>query len=73
MMAAFAKVELPNFYKLDKTSYSRADISDIGHKIAKKIDDLEAIADYERRKNNVTTREKLELQQRVNELLEQVR
>ena len=42
---------MPNFYKLDKTNYSRGDIADIGQKITKKMDDLEAMLDYERRKN----------------------
>lgn len=51
MLAIFARINMPNFYKIDKTSYSRGDIADIGQKIARKIDELEAMLDYERRKN----------------------
>ena len=51
MMSAFSRIGMPNFYKLDKTNYSRGDIADIGQKITKKMDDLEAMLDYERRKN----------------------
>lgn len=51
MLAAFHRINLPNFYKLDKTMYTRGDISEIGSKIGKKLDDLEACIDYERRKN----------------------
>ena len=45
---------MPNFYKLDKITYSRGDVSEIGNKLGKKLDELEHMIDYERRKNNTT-------------------
>ena len=52
---------MPQFYKLDKVTYTRADISEIGHKLGRKLDDLEHLIDYERRKNLATQREKVGL------------
>lgn len=57
MMSAFSRIGLPNFYKIDKMTYSRGDIADIGQKIGRKMDEVEAMLDYERRKNQVSTRE----------------
>lgn len=54
---------MPNFYKLDKMTYSRGDVSEIGNKLGKKLDELEHIIDYERRKNGTINREKAQLQQ----------
>lgn len=52
---------MPNFYKLDKMTYSRGDVSEIGNKLGKKLDELEHMIDYERRKNNTTNKEKAHL------------
>ena len=62
---------MPQFYKLEKVTYTRADISEIGHKLGRKLDDLEHLVEYERRKNLATQREKVGLQQQVNSLVMQ--
>lgn len=54
MHAQFARINMPNFYKLEKVTYSRGDVSEIGNKLGKKMDELEHMIDYERRKNIVT-------------------
>ena len=51
MHAQFSRINMPNFYKLDKITYSRGDVSEIGNKMGKKLDELEHMIDYERRKN----------------------
>jgi len=61
MHAQFSRIGMPNFYKLDKMTYSRNDISDLANKMSKKMDDLEHMLDYERRKNQTTQREKADL------------
>ena len=71
MLYAFTRLGMPNFYKLDKQTYLRSDIADIGQKVAKKLEECDALIDYERRKNQITTREKVELQQKINGLIEQ--
>mmetsp|Transcript_6771 Transcript_6771/g.8066 ORF Transcript_6771/g.8066 Transcript_6771/m.8066 type:complete len:94 (-) Transcript_6771:1434-1715(-) len=73
MLATFTKIGMPNFYKLDKQTYLRSDIADIGQKVWKKLEECDAMLDYERRKNQVTTREKVEMQQKINGLIEQAR
>ena len=62
MLAQFSRINLPNFYKLDKITYSRNDISDIGKAVGRKLDELEHLVDYERRKNFATQKEKVALQ-----------
>ena len=52
---------MPNFYKLDKITYSRGDVSEIGNKMGKKLDELEHMVDYERRKNFAANKEKVML------------
>lgn len=52
---------MPNFYKVDKITYSRSDIADIGVRLGKRLDDLEHMVDFERRKNDFTTKEKIQL------------
>ncbi len=54
MLALYSRINLPNFYKLDKITYSRNDISDIGKQVGRKLDELEHLVDYERRKNFAT-------------------
>lgn len=51
-----------NFYKLDKMTYSRGDISEVGNKMGKKLDELEAMVEYERRKQINTKRDNDHLQ-----------
>ena len=63
MHAQFTRIAMPNFYKLDKMTYSRGDVSEIGNKLGKKLDELEYIIDYERRKNQTSAKEKAQLQQ----------
>jgi len=62
MQGLFSRIHLPNFYKVDKITYSRGDITDIGVRMGKRLDDLEHMVDFERRKNEVTNREKIHLQ-----------
>ena len=69
MHAQFSRINMPNFYKLDKITYSRADVSEIGNKMGKKIDELEHMVDFERRKNFAGNKEKVMLQQQVNNLV----
>jgi len=64
---------MPNFYKVDKMTYSRSDIADIGLRLGKRLDDLEHMIDFERRKNDFTTKEKIQLQSQVNNLITQNR
>ena len=64
---------MPHFYKVDKMSYSRADISEVAQKLNKKLDELEHYIDYERRKNDAASREKLHLQNQVNNLVLQMK
>ena len=54
MHAQFSRINLPNFYKLDKMTYSRADVAELGSRLGKKLDEMENIVDYERRKNALT-------------------
>ena len=61
MHAQFSRINMPNFYKLDKMTYSRGDVSEIGNKIGKKLDELEYMIEYERRKNSTTNKEKAQL------------
>lgn len=51
MLAIFQRINLPNFYKLDKMTYTRNDISDLGKQVGRKLDEFEHLVDYERRKN----------------------
>ncbi len=51
MLASFARIGMPTFYKLDKITYSRNDISEVANKVIKKFDEFEAVIDYERRKS----------------------
>ena len=62
MQSTFSRISMSNFYKLDKITYSRGDISEIGHKMGKKLDELEHMIDYERRKNIQSQKEKSDLQ-----------
>lgn len=73
MINLFNRVGMPNFYKVDKITYSRGDISDLANRLTKKLDDMDHLIDYERRKNDVTNREKLTLQNQVNNLTAQLR
>lgn len=59
MIALFNRLNMPNFYKVDKITYSRGDISDLANRLTKKLDENDHLIDYERRKNDVTNREKL--------------
>lgn len=72
MLAAFHRINLPNFYKLDKTMYTRGDISEIGNKLGKKLDDLEACIDYERKKNQAAVKAQNGLQSQINTLVLQL-
>ena len=49
---------MPNFYKLDKLTYSRGDISELGTKLGKRLDELEHMVDFERRRCNTIIQEK---------------
>lgn len=73
MIALFNRLNMPNFYKVDKITYSRGDISDLANRLVKRLDENEHLVDYERRKNEVTNREKLQLQNQVNNLVAQLR
>ena len=68
-MQFFSKIGLPSLYKLDKLQYSRGEVADIGLKLSKKLEESESLLDYERRKSDELRNQKLELQQRVQELL----
>ena len=61
MQILFSRIQMPNFYKVDKMTYSRSDIADIGLRLGKRLDDLEHMVDFERRKNDFTTKEKIQL------------
>ena len=67
-MMFFQKVGLPNFYKLDKLHYSRAEVADMGIKLSKKLDETENLLEYERRRNDEMRNQKLELQQKIQQL-----
>ena len=41
MLSTFSRIGMPNFYKLDKQTYLRGDIADIGQKVAKKLDEYD--------------------------------
>ena len=58
MQAHFARISMPNFYKLDKLTYSRGDISELGTKLGKRLDELEHMVDFERRRCNTIIQEK---------------
>ena len=58
---AFTQIGLPNFYKLDKLSYSRSEIADLGVKLCKKMQMYEQFLDYERVKNASIDKERTEL------------
>ena len=62
MIACFNRIGMPSFYKIDKVTYSRGDISDLAARLTKKLDEFDNLVDYERRKNEHTNREKLNLQ-----------
>ena len=61
----FSRLGMPNAYKLDKTSYSRADVADIGIKVGKKLQDFEHMLEYERRKNEEIRAENAHLQKQI--------
>ena len=67
-MQFFSKIGLPGLYKLDKLQYTRGEVADIGLKLSKKLEESESLLDYERRKSDELRNQKLELQQRVQEL-----
>ena len=73
MLSTFARIGMPNFYKLDKQTYLRGDIVDIGQKVGKKLEECDALIDYERRKNQAIAREKVEMQQQINGLIQQAK
>ena len=42
MQAQFCRINMPNnFYKVEKRTYTRGDISEIGNKIGKKLDEMD--------------------------------
>ena len=67
-MAFFQKIGYPNLYKLDKLSYSRAEVADIGIKLSKKLEETENLLEYERKRNDEMRNQKLELQGKIQEL-----
>ena len=57
MANVFSKIGLNGIYKVEKSTYSRNDISEIGLKLGKKVEQMEYVVDYERRKCEVKNRE----------------
>ena len=67
-MQFFQRIGYPNLYKLDKLSYSRAEVADIGIKLSRKLDETEHLLEYERKRNDEMRNQKLELQGKIQEL-----
>lgn len=65
---AYTQLGIPHFYKLDKHTYNRGEVADLGVKILKKMQMYEQLLTYERIKNENCEKEKADLKAQIAQL-----